>query len=159
VWPAVALALCCAIAPSALAAGKGKHGSGRSSASVTYEVDFSGSGSFSSTDNESVEAVEQCAVASDAVVEHSTFFWDTAYSLTVPKKGELIAHSVKGTAFKPKEDSSWTQTSTVTPAGCLAATRAAARRCIPIRPATRPTPETPASRISRSRSPAEHWPT
>jgi len=116
----VAIALCCASASVASAAStartKGDHGT---AASIAYSVNFSGSGSFTSTDTEATEAIEQCAGATDTVVEHTTFHWDTGYTLTIPRRGELLGHSVKGAHFRTPTHSTWTQESTVTPAGCL----------------------------------------
>ena len=116
----VAIALCCASASVASAAftarTKGGHGP---APSITYSVYFSGSGSFTSTDTEATEAVEQCAGATDTVVEHTTFHWDTGYTLTIPRRGELLGHSVKGAHFRTPTHSTWTQESTVTPSGCL----------------------------------------
>ena len=116
----VSIVLCLASSSAAFAAstarGKARH---RPAASLTYLVFFSGSGSFTSTDTEATEATEQCAGATDTVVEHTTVHWDTGYTLTIPRKGELLAHSVKGTYFRTQTRSTWTQESTVTPAGCL----------------------------------------
>jgi len=116
----VAVALCLASSSAAFAASTARtNGAHRPAASITYSVNFSGSASFTSTDTEATEAVEQCAGATDTVVEHTTVHWDTGYTLTIPRKGELLGHSVKGAHFRTQMPSTWTQESTVTPAGCL----------------------------------------
>jgi hypothetical protein len=136
---ALAILVCFASVPSVLAAGrtraKSHHGS---SGSITYSVYFSGSGSFTSTDTEATEGVEQCSGATDTVVEHTTFYWDTGYTVTVPRSGELLGHSVKGSHFRTKSHSTWTQDSTVTPAGCLGGNRTAAPAWMPPPRAARP---------------------
>jgi hypothetical protein len=116
----VAISLCLASSSVAFAAStartKGAHGP---AASITYSVYFGGSGSFTSTDTEATEAIEACAGATDTVVEHTSFHWDTGYTLTIPRRGELLGHSVKGAHFRTHMQSTWTQESTVTPSGCL----------------------------------------
>jgi len=82
-----------------------------------YELEFTGTGTWSSDYVEAVEGANQCENATDTVHEGDQLSWDVKYLLTVPAKGNPVL-SPKGTYFKAAK-TSWTQTSTVAPSGCL----------------------------------------
>jgi hypothetical protein len=87
---------------------------------IALDVEFTGTGTFTSNETDAVEAASDgCQNATDNIVENTTVYWDTKYVVDVPRTGELLGHEVDGTDFQPKTKPTWSQTSTVTPAGCL----------------------------------------
>jgi hypothetical protein len=82
-----------------------------------YELDFTGTGTWSSDYVEAVEGVNQCDNATDTVHETDQLSWDVKYLLAVPASGTPVDFP-KGTYFKAGK-TTWTQTSTVSPSGCL----------------------------------------
>jgi len=114
------LSLCAVTVPAVLAAGTTKI-----PAAPSYKAVFTGSGTFTSTTKNEVGGVGKCKQAIDAVTETSTFKWSISYAFSNPTSSVGHAVTAKGTyaeiqlSHLGRNHSTWTSTSTVSPAGCM----------------------------------------
>jgi len=115
---------CAAISPSVVSAGTASRLTG--AAAGSYQVLFSGSGSFTSTLKNEVGGVGKCANAIDTVVEISSFKWSVGYTIAY-SPSDSLGHSITAQGVYSEtrlsnlahDRSTWSQTSKVSPAGCL----------------------------------------